>query len=163
MAVLQTPVRPSAPDAGRLLSVTTLPGPRPGRVVVEVVGEVDAYTVPLLEACLRSHTAQGGIRELVVDLRQVTFVGAAGVGVLARAQERCRSLGARLEIRTGGRRRVLRPLALAGLVDRVAVDPAGAEQSRPGPRTPERPCTSPRRLSARRRTCAGDAGLSRRG
>jgi anti-anti-sigma factor len=90
---------------GPLLSVTTVPDPRPGRVVVEVVGEVDAYTAPLLDACLQSHASRPGVRELVVHLVHGTFLGGAGAEVLAQADRRCRMRGARLVIRTGGRRR----------------------------------------------------------
>jgi len=50
--MLPTPLRPAAPDPGQLLSVTALPAGRPGRVVVEVTGEVDAYTAPVLDLCL---------------------------------------------------------------------------------------------------------------
>jgi hypothetical protein len=83
--VLHTPTSPAAPDTGQLLSVTAVPGTRPGRVVVEVVGEVDAYTAPALDVCLHSQARQRGVRELVVDLSRVTFLGAAGVTVLAQA------------------------------------------------------------------------------
>lgn len=95
--MLHTPVRSSAVDADELLSVTAVPGP--GRVVVEVVGVVDAYTAPLLELCLQSRSTQPGLRELVVDLRRATFVDAAGPSVLAEARHRCRRSGARLVVR----------------------------------------------------------------
>jgi anti-sigma B factor antagonist len=103
------------PDPGQLLSVRSLPGARTGHVVVEVTGEVDAYTAPLLDVCLRSHAGRRGVREVVVDLRGVTFLGAAGVTALAAAQRRCRMLGARLVIRAGGRSDVERSLQSAGL------------------------------------------------
>ena len=87
--MLHTPTSPAAPDPGQLLSVTAVPGTRPGRVVVEVIGEVDAYTAPALDVCLHSQARQRGVRELVVDLSRVTFLGAAGVTVLAQAHRRC--------------------------------------------------------------------------
>jgi anti-anti-sigma factor len=149
--VLHTPAHCSTPGPERLLSVRTVPDPRPGRVVVEVVGEVDTCTAPALEVCLTSQARQPGVRELVVYLGQVTFLGAAGVTVLARAHRCCRMRGARLVIRTGGRGGVLRPLQLSGLTDLVAVDPADAGRPQPrGPRTPGRLRTTPRRPSARR-------------
>jgi anti-anti-sigma factor len=149
--VLHSPARRTALDPDPLLSVTTVPDPRPGRVVVEVVGEVDSYTAPALDACLRSQASQPGVRELVVYLGQVTFLDAAGVTVLAQADRRCRMRGARLVIRTGGRRAVLRPLRLTGLTDQVAVDPAGAERELPrSPRTGRRARRTARRPSARR-------------
>jgi anti-anti-sigma factor len=115
----------ATPDPGRLLSVTAVPGERPGRVVVQVTGEVDTFTAPLLELCLDSQAEQHGLRELVVDLEQVTFLGAAGVRALAVAYRRCRSRGTRLVLRGADRRRVLRPLQLTGLADQVPIDRAG--------------------------------------
>ena len=115
--MLLTPAHRAAPDPGPLLSVTTLPVVRPDRVVVEVTGEVDAYTAPALDVCLQSQAARCGVRELVADLRRVTFLDAAGVTALAAAQRRCRTRGARLVIRTGGQRKVLRVLQLTGLAD----------------------------------------------
>jgi anti-sigma B factor antagonist len=149
--VLPSPALRSAPDPDPLLSVTTVRDPRPGRVVVEVVGDVDGYTAPALDACLRSQATQPGVRELVVHLGQVTFLDAAGVGVLARADRRCRMRGARLVIRTGGRSAVLRPLRLTRLTDLVAVDPAPAGSGLPrSPRTGAQPRRTARRPSTRR-------------
>jgi anti-sigma B factor antagonist len=124
--VPHTVSRRPVPDPGRLLSVRAVPGSRPGRVVVEIVGEVDSHTVPVVEVCLQSQADQPGVRELVVDLGGVTFLGAAAIGVLARAERRCRMRGARLVIRTGGRHTALRPLQLTGLDEIVAVDPVRA-------------------------------------
>jgi anti-sigma B factor antagonist len=126
--VLPTPAHQAAPNPGQLLSVTALPAARPGRVVVEVTGVVDAYTAPVLDLCLHSQVAQPAVREVVADLRRVTHLSAAGVTALAKAQRRCRTRGARLMIRTGGRRNVLRVLQLTGLADVVTVDPVEAEQ-----------------------------------
>jgi anti-sigma B factor antagonist len=112
----------SASDPGQLLSVRTVADPRPGRVAVEVVGEVDTYTAPVLDICLQSQASQPGVRELVVHLGQVQFLGAAGIEVLAQVADRCRTRRARLAIHPGGRRTVLRCLQLAGLDTFVAVD-----------------------------------------
>jgi anti-sigma B factor antagonist len=101
--VPHTSAHRDGPDPGQLLSVSSLPGARAGQMVVEVTGEVDAYTAPVLDLCLRSQAGRPGVREVVVDLRGVTFLGAAGITALARARQRCRTLGARLVIRTGGR------------------------------------------------------------
>jgi anti-anti-sigma factor len=146
--VLHTPAHPAPPDLRQLLSVTAAPGRRPGQVVVEVTGEVDAYTTPVLELCLHSQARRPGVRELVVDLGQVTFLAAAGVGVLVQAHHLCRARDARLVVRTGGRRCALRPLQLTGLTDLVPVDPADLERDRPrGQRPRRRPRTTPRRSS----------------
>ena len=126
--MLPTPASRAAPGPGQLLSVTAVPAARPGRVVVEVTGEIDAYTAPVLDLCLQSQAARPAVREIVADLRRVTLLDAAGVTALARAQRRCRTRGARLMIVTGGRRDVLRVLRLTGLADVVTVDPVAEEQ-----------------------------------
>jgi anti-anti-sigma factor len=107
-------------DPGQLLSVRSLPGIRTGQVVVEVTGEVDTYTAPVLDLCLRSQAGRPGVREVVVDLRGVTSLGTAGITALARAQQLYRMLGARLVIRAGGRRTVQRSVRQTGLADVVA-------------------------------------------
>ncbi|WP_448608316.1 STAS domain-containing protein [Geodermatophilus sp. URMC 60] len=145
--MLPTPV----PHPGHLLSVTAVPGERPGRVVVEVTGEVDGYTAPLLQLCLDSQAARPSLRELVVDLAQVTFLGAAGVTVLVQAHRRCRTRDARLVLRCAGRRRVLRPLQLTGLAGLVVIDRDDSRPlSREG-RTAVRPHPTPRRPAGERR------------
>lgn len=151
--MLSTPTHRAAPDAGRLLSITTLPGTLSGQIVAEVTGEVDTFTAPALEVCLHSQAAKRGLRVLVVDLARVTFLGAAGVTALAQSHHRCRMRGARLVIRSGGRRSVLLPLQSTGLADLVPVDPPELERiSGPGtavrPRTPVRwtPPRHPRRV-----------------
>lgn len=149
-----------APD--ELLSVTTLTGTRPGRRVVEVTGEVDACTAPVLDLCLRSQATRPGVRELVVDLRRVTFLGVAGVAVLARIDRRCRSGGGRLVVVTGGRRAVLRPLQLTGLAAVLAVDPAGeprlARGRRSGATAPSAAWSRARRPGRRPFVRRGSAG-----
>lgn len=92
------------PAPQRLLSVTARPGGRPGRVVVEAVGDVDTATAPLLELCVRSQASQPHVRELVVDLRQVPFLAAEGAQVLAGAQRLCTDRGVRFVVRGGGGR-----------------------------------------------------------
>ena len=149
--MLHTPAHRAAPSSRQLLSVTTLPAARPGLVVVEVTGEVDTYTAPALEVCLHSQADQRGVRTLVADLSRVTFLGAAGVTVLAQVLRRSRMRGVRLVIRTGGRRNVLRPLQPSGLVDLVDDAPAAVEPLRTkGPGTARRPHSRPRRSATRR-------------
>jgi anti-anti-sigma regulatory factor len=107
MSVLPTRVLPAAPATGQL-SVTVVPGERPGRAIVEVVGEVTASTVPLLQLCLDSRTDQPDLRELVVDLAQATGLEPDGTAALARARRRCARRGIRLVLRPAGEDR-LRP------------------------------------------------------
>lgn len=82
-----------------LLRVTARPMDGRGRVVVEVVGQVDAETAALLEACLRGRARAAGLRRLVVDVSGGIFLGGAGPAVLADTRRRCRQSGARLVVR----------------------------------------------------------------
>ena len=132
-------VLPAVLDPAQLLSVTARPGDRPGQVVVDVAGEVDDATAPLLQLCLDSRTDQPGLRELVVDLEQVTHLGADGVAALARARRRCVRGGARLVLRYAGRRRVLDLRVLGELAD-----PVGAGRSQRARPRPRRGRTAPR-------------------
>jgi len=142
---------PHALDRTRLLSVTALPPVGPGHVVVEVAGEVDTYTAPLLDACLTTQTRRRGVATLTVDMRRVTFLGAAGVSALARAQRRCRMRGARLAVVPDGRGRVLLPIRLCGLDDVLPPGPADAGASGSRVVRAGAPSRAGARRSARRR------------
>jgi anti-sigma B factor antagonist len=156
--VLATPDLPVAPDPGPLLSVATLPGDRPGRVIVEVIGEVDTFTAPLLQVCLDSRTGQRDLRELVVDLAQVTLLGADGVAALLRAHRRCGRRGARLVLRGAGRC-VPDPGHLGELAQPESIDVVDDDRPQPrGRRTVPR--RRPRSLS--RAPAASTATTARR-
>jgi len=116
-----------------LLSVTGSPVDGRGRVVVAVRREVDAYTAPLLEACLEGQVARRKVRAVVVDLEEVTHLGAVGIAVLLRVRRRCLSRGTRLVVRTGGQRRTQRPLELAGLAQLVSEEESVRRPARRGP------------------------------
>jgi anti-sigma B factor antagonist len=112
----------ASPPTEQFLAVNARPrGER--RVVLDVVGHVDAFTAPLLRACLRTQLSRGGLRELVVDLGGVDFLGAAGVSAIAEAGRRCRERGLRFRLRTHGRRHVLRALQVAGALDGLELEP----------------------------------------
>ena len=131
------PVPVSIPSATvvpeELLSVTGSPVDGRGRVAVAVRGEVDAYTAPLLEACLEGQVARRKVRAVVVDLGEVTHLGAVGIAVLLRVRRRCLSRGTRLVVRTGGQRRTQRPLELAGLAQLVSEEESVRRPARRGP------------------------------
>lgn len=116
--------RPLCPDAGVSLRVAARSAGCRRLVIVEVVGEVDHYSAPLLDDCLRRQCDRRGLRELVVDLDRVTFLAGAGLTILAQARQRCSARGVRLAVRCSDRRAVLRPLGLAGLSDLVHSDHA---------------------------------------
>ena len=87
-------------------------------VTVSPVGELDLATAPLLEAELR-RTA--GSRELVVDLRRLTFIDSSGVHLLLRwAGDSARR---RREFRViPGAERVQLVLAMTGVLDTLGLD-----------------------------------------
>ena len=63
-----------------------------GHTVVEVHGEVDVYTAPMLRERL-IELIRGGARSLVVDLSQVDFLDSTGLGELVGALKRLRTAG----------------------------------------------------------------------
>jgi stage II sporulation protein AA (anti-sigma F factor antagonist) len=67
-------------------------------VVVHPVGEIDYSSLePLREALLDARIA--GVREIVVDLGQVTFLDSQGLAVILYAHQRQRSAGGHLILR----------------------------------------------------------------
>lgn len=63
------------------------------KMLVRVVGEVDLLTAPMLaevlELARRDTRSLADIKDIIVDLRLVVFLGAAGLAVLARASDSC--------------------------------------------------------------------------
>ncbi|UGT44272.1 STAS domain-containing protein [Nocardia yamanashiensis] len=92
----------------------------PGGVRVTVAGEVDLLTQPRLAAML---TAAGNQvrtgQELVIDLAEVSLLGAAGLAVLAELADVCAERRIRLRLRSAGPLlvRVLEVAALDGYLD----------------------------------------------
>lgn len=68
-----------------------------GHTVVEVHGEVDVYTAPVLRERL-VELVDGGVRSVVVDLGRVDFLDSTGLGVLVGAQKRLRTVGGTLSL-----------------------------------------------------------------
>jgi len=92
-----------------------------GTTVVELRGEVDLLTAPLISARLDMLTA-GPHPDLVLDLRPVTFIDCAGLGVLCRARNRALARHGRLSLVTECTQ-LLRLLRHAGLADVFDVRP----------------------------------------
>ncbi|MFJ8630581.1 STAS domain-containing protein [Streptomyces sp. NPDC093568] len=87
-----------------------------GFVVVEVTGEIDLATEPLLAEHLNAATA-GPEPDVLVDLRRVVFFDCSGLRVLCRAERRARDHGGRLRVVSDGPR-IRRLLLGAGLLGR---------------------------------------------
>ncbi|MFL6143737.1 MAG: STAS domain-containing protein [Labedaea sp.] len=96
------------------LSVTR---PASGHTLVTVSGDVDALTAPRLHELL-THRLRTRPTTLTVDLSQVTFLGVAGLTVLARSVVLAKMRGIRLRLAVGDNRTVARLVDLAGLAYR---------------------------------------------
>lgn len=84
-----------------------------GEVVVKAVGDIDAATAPRLRELLESRAA-GTPERLVVDLRDVGFLGAAGLSAIEQAYLRATGNGIACTVRVGSPHllRVIRLLPL---------------------------------------------------
>jgi anti-sigma B factor antagonist len=94
------------------LATTT---PSPGKVVLEVGGEVDMLTSPQLRAAVLEQFETEGVGTVVLVLDGVTFLGTSGLAVLIEVREAAQTAGVDLRLVCTARR-VLRPLTIAGLV-----------------------------------------------
>lgn len=90
------------------------------RLVARVRGEIDMETAPLLRSVLRG-VLDGGHRDVVVDLEDVQFLGASGLGVIAEAASRLRLAGGVLSLRSASPMTV-RMMAITRLTDLVGID-----------------------------------------
>jgi anti-sigma B factor antagonist len=103
---------PDLHSGTQFLTVTTRPAP-PNAVVIAVRGEVDLVSSPLLRDFLLGHMRHV-TPQLVIDLTEVDFLGAAGLTVLVDVRETAVALGIRMFV-VAHTRAVLLPLAITGL------------------------------------------------
>jgi anti-sigma B factor antagonist len=89
------------------------PSLRAGVLVVVVTGDLDTASAPVLRAVL-CQVDPGDIDEVLVYMRGVGFVDAAGLGVLVASYRRLRGAGVPLTL-VSPRRSVRRALTLVGL------------------------------------------------
>lgn len=85
---------------------------RPGYVLVTVSGEIDIATAGQLRGQLAGPA--GGGQQVIIDFSRVSFIDAAGIGVLAGAAARAAARGGSLQLAAAGRQ-VRRVLVLTGL------------------------------------------------
>ncbi|WP_371658403.1 STAS domain-containing protein [Streptomyces sp. NBC_00280] len=92
--------------------------PAHGATVLELRGEVDLARVPSLSARLDTLTAHGQ-PDLILDLRRVSFIDCAGLGMLCRARNRTLARQGRLRLVSDSGRflRVLRHAGLSGIFE----------------------------------------------
>jgi anti-sigma B factor antagonist len=82
-------------------------------VCVTAAGEVDSTSAPVLRQQLEA-VLDGDVRELTVDLGQVTFLDSAGLCVLAAAHRRAVRKDVTMRVLASSRA-VIRPLQITGL------------------------------------------------
>src|SRR5277367_6292105 len=70
-------------------------GPTGDCAVLQISGELDAYTAPILRDRMRDLTAVGVVN-VIADLRQVDFLDSTGLGVLIGGLKRFREHGGSL-------------------------------------------------------------------
>jgi anti-sigma B factor antagonist len=92
--------------------------------IVRVVGEIDLSTVTGFSEPVHRALATGP-PGLVIDLQGVVFLGVCGLRVLIEADHRARKTGCPVYLVTG-RRELLRPFKVAGLVTRLQCSPSVA-------------------------------------
>ena len=99
------------PPATDLVSIdVSASGPA---VCVIAAGEVDSTSAPVLRQHIEA-LLDGDVRELTIDLGQVTFLDSAGLCVLAAAHRRATRQDVTMRVLASSRA-VIRPLQITGL------------------------------------------------
>ena len=80
-------------------------------VTLEMTGELDEAACPALDACLAGHCRPGA--RIVLDLRRLNFLDAAGIELLHRTSVRSALEGWAFAVRTTGGRYLSRRAASA--------------------------------------------------
>lgn len=93
----------------------------PGAYVVTLGGDADPFAVPALTHELQ-RLADGGAREIVVDLLDVPFIDSTVLGVLLTTSRRLRADGGQFVLVTDDPR-VLRAFEITGLATHFCFEP----------------------------------------
>jgi anti-sigma B factor antagonist len=107
-------------------------GPNGDCAVLQVSGEVDAYTAPMLREQIRELTAKGVVH-LIADLSQVDFLDSTGLGALVGGLKRLREAGGSLTLVIVAPR-ILRLFQITGLTKVLAIHPSVADAITADPR-----------------------------
>ncbi len=111
---------------------------RNGRSVhIAPCGELDIATTPELEQALTDATA-AAVEEIVLDLRELTFMDSTGLRALAQANSRADERGVALSI-IRGPRQIERVLEISGLGALLPLIDAPADPAPPPPADPAPP------------------------
>lgn len=98
----------------------------PAAHVATVVGELDAYTAPLLRSRLQPLAEGADGSQLIVDLSGVTFLDSTALGVLTGTAKRLRAGGGELLVASADPR-VRRLFELTGLLEAMQLERSLAE------------------------------------
>ena len=93
-----------------------------GTARLAVIGELDHDTSAGLAALVAQATEQGGVTEVVVDLRRVTVLAAAGVRALLHGRQAATAAGCAYRV-VNAHGIVLQVLTVLGVLDTLAVTP----------------------------------------
>jgi anti-sigma B factor antagonist len=100
-------------------------GPIRGCAVLQVTGEVDVYTAPMLREQIRELAAMGAVH-LIADLDRVDFLDSTGLGALVGGLRRLRQAGGSLAL-VISTPRILRIFQITGLTKALAAQPSVAD------------------------------------
>jgi anti-sigma B factor antagonist len=100
-------------------------GPIGDCAVLQVTGEVDVYTAPMLREQMRELSAKGAVH-LIADLGRVDFLDSTGLGALVGGLKRLREAGGSLAL-VISTPRILRIFQITGLTKALAVQPSVAD------------------------------------
>ena len=93
-------------------------GPISDCAVLQVTGEVDVYTAPMLREQIRELAAKGAVH-LIADLDRVDFLDSTGLGALVGGLRRLREAGGSLAL-VISTPRILRIFQITGLTKALA-------------------------------------------
>ena len=97
-------------------------GPIGDCAVIQVTGEVDVYTAPMLREQIRELAAKGAVH-LIADLDRVDFLDSTGLGALIGGLKRLREAGGSLAL-VISTPRILRVFQITGLTRVLAAQPS---------------------------------------
>ncbi len=103
-------------DGSERLTIARTEGPDP---VLQIAGELDAYTAGAIEELLSDRDHSGDVR---VDLSGVTFIDSTGIRAIVRADNDLRSKDRALIIQSPSAS-VMRLLELTALDERFRIEP----------------------------------------
>jgi anti-sigma B factor antagonist len=100
-------------------------GPIGDCAIIQVTGEVDVYTAPMLRDQIRELSAKGAVH-LIADLGRVDFLDSTGLGALVGGLKRLREAGGSLAL-VISTPRIMRIFQITGLTKALATQSSVAD------------------------------------